>query len=741
MGTLADALAEFRKQKKWPSWRNSDGWKAVELKFENLSLQFGSAATREELDRSREEFSRACEEYLKSHSKGGDPLRVEAVRGLWKQVEDLTEKDLQAGADGRVSLADYAADTEKYREAYQTKLIDYRSAGADRMKARLGSMQGLLPGVDLNAVTGYVPDRDSAINETSARAEVKKLEAYRKTCRQIVEVGIQSRNPEMEIYGRRLLQSVQDSPLDNLRDLKLVREMEKGSKTFGDTDAYKTPEIRVTLQSGDAVGVGSSVRYNNVTVGDTKGFLTPFSELHFDSVSNRIGEIIQSQELSRESIRVLNWLRDNRKMEIRDDLESAVQSPAARKQFGDEVIGRVHKELDEKSILTKWLRDESKEGAFMQYMGEGGPVYESGFMEKRNIAMSRMAELLGAGDVLARSRTVVYEENGRKRQGCFMDTAEGMQLSSMEQKAEGMLKETKGTTIRPEAWKKIEKLMILDTICGQTDRHNGNYFVQFRKGEDGNLEVLGVQGIDNDLAFANRAYSKTWEDRGMILDNNRWYSAVPGAGDGNSLFIDETTAGKIRSLTEEDIRYAVGDCLPEKDIQALWTRTQMVRDLMDPEKSGKNRILVLRDDEQDWEFSRDEKGQPTHRLAAPDAPDREVFCRNAEMLLGQSEANNGPHLLRIAEMIDRTRSDVNKKEEVREKETKEPEVAVREQEAKKPEAAAPVRQKISLEQLAQAEHSVGQKKNWKRAEATAAAGERQREAGQKRPTLGSSRTR
>ena len=652
MGALSDAIREFEDRRKTFSWRNSESWRAVEEKFQALSDLFGAGASREDFDKAREAFSKACIAYGNAHRDSGDPKRYQAVRGLWQQVNALTERDIQIGADSRVSLREYAENGEPYRAAYQTKIIGYRSASEDQMKAALTGKKSLLPGVDLSAVTEYQMDYSIPINEANAKAEVKKLDDYRKACRQIMEEGKRTRNLELETYGSRLLRQVQDSPLDNLRDLRLVRELEREGKTFADRDSYKTPEVNEAIDRSNTAGAHSSIRYSNMTVGDTKGFLTPFAEMYFDNQSNRIGEIIHREKLSREAIRVLNWVRDSGRIGIRSttfngSLYERIASRDGKKEFGEELINQVVEELAEKDVFSRWDKDLDKDQTYMQFMGDGGPVYESGFMEKRNVAMSRVAELLGMGDVVARSRVVTFEEDGKKHKACFMDTAKGIQIYDGQKD----IVKTKDVEVRPEAWKKAERLMILDTICGQVDRHIGNFFVQIEKGPDGKLVIVDLSGIDNDLAFANKPYDEDQAERGILLDNFRGSSRVPGAGDGNSLFIDETVAEKIRNLTEEDLRYAVGDCLPEKDIQALWDRTKKVKDLLDPEKSKENHIVVLRDDEADWEFKKDANGQLVHRLAAPDAPDREAFMKNADLFMKCTAEGRGPSLMRMEKAV------------------------------------------------------------------------------------------
>ncbi len=140
---------------------------------------------------------------------------------------------------------------------------------------------------------------------------------------------------------------------------------------------------------------------------------------------------------------------------------------------------------------------------------------------QRNALMSDIAELLGCGDVVAFSEKMKIKtiEDGKTvtKKGVFMLPAEGVDPagtkydSPMPQFNNTMVENSKGLN------KKIACLQLLDHICGNTDRHNSNFFMQFKDGK-----LTGIQGIDNDQSFGaseyveKRSYSVQYKNMRII---------------------------------------------------------------------------------------------------------------------------------------------------------------------------------------------------------------------------------
>ena len=120
---------------------------------------------------------------------------------------------------------------------------------------------------------------------------------------------------------------------------------------------------------------------------------------------------------------------------------------------------------------------------------------------KRNALMSVMADVLGGGDCLSFSEKVNLKsfENGKevKRKGVVMMPAKGVDPTHSGLDSVMAEFDPSRAEAVPGLNKKIAQLQFIDYICGNVDRHTGNYFYQF--GTNGKL--TGVQGIDNDMAF------------------------------------------------------------------------------------------------------------------------------------------------------------------------------------------------------------------------------------------------
>lgn len=121
-------------------------------------------------------------------------------------------------------------------------------------------------------------------------------------------------------------------------------------------------------------------------------------------------------------------------------------------------------------------------------------------VDSRNAAMSSMAGLLGIPDLLADSVPATLTRNGVRVEGTFTEKAEGVDIRTMKpgDPAAGYLADRD-----PErAWlKDYFDLQILDFLCQNVDRHRQNMILQFDFADPANPRLMGLKGIDNDMAF------------------------------------------------------------------------------------------------------------------------------------------------------------------------------------------------------------------------------------------------
>ena len=127
-------------------------------------------------------------------------------------------------------------------------------------------------------------------------------------------------------------------------------------------------------------------------------------------------------------------------------------------------------------------------------------------IDLRNVAMSEIGDVLGVPKLLARSVPAKVELDGRIVDGVFMEEAEGIDYMKAEPGTAmaSITEEMAPEVFNTEGLKDLADMQILDYICLNQDRHRGNMFYRFEGLETGHPRFLGVQGIDNDLAFGTR---------------------------------------------------------------------------------------------------------------------------------------------------------------------------------------------------------------------------------------------
>ena len=200
-----------------------------------------------------------------------------------------------------------------------------------------------------------------------------------------------------------------------------------------------------------------------------------------------------------------------------------------------------------------------------------------------NVATSRVAEMLGIGNVVAKSEKVELREQGQSSGtvGNLMEKAHGTEGTSLlitlladhfadnvtQVSTNAKLQQTVEDFMKSKATASFQKdmtdLQVLDYLCGQIDRHHGNYFIQTNAAG----EFTGVQGIDNDLSFGDAQRKK---GRNMIGSFGKM--VVSDDGELYIPYMSKELAMSINSLDESMFRYALKDLLEEVDLDAFCTR-------------------------------------------------------------------------------------------------------------------------------------------------------------------------
>ena len=181
-------------------------------------------------------------------------------------------------------------------------------------------------------------------------------------------------------------------------------------------------------------------------------------------------------------------------------------------------------------------------------------IKEGRSIEKRNVAMTRVAEIMGMSSLIAHSKTASIVHEGVKKTGVIMEWVNGM---TSEQ-----IKESKGAidySGDKNVLQQLADIEVLDFICGNVDRHMGNliYTVEDNR-------IVSVKGVDNDSSFGNLKGAPGEQAKFMTVPKD-------------ILIMRHRTASMVMSLTKEDLQITLGELLAEDEIDDAWSRVEVLK--------------------------------------------------------------------------------------------------------------------------------------------------------------------
>ena len=195
----------------------------------------------------------------------------------------------------------------------------------------------------------------------------------------------------------------------------------------------------------------------------------------------------------------------------------------------------------------------------------------------RAVAMYKIDQILGAG-VTARAEFATHvDKSGKTVMGTVLEAAKGSSGGDTKftmNQAEA--KQTGGVSLDdPKLQSGLNKLQILDAICGQLDRHAGNYFVE----TDPQGNVIGVTGIDLDMAFGEDML--TPDSREAAIAHN--YKGMPE-------YVDAEFGRAILKIAPGTIQDALTGLLSPAEVNAAVRRFIWVRKKIE-EMIGSERMV------------------------------------------------------------------------------------------------------------------------------------------------------
>jgi len=219
----------------------------------------------------------------------------------------------------------------------------------------------------------------------------------------------------------------------------------------------------------------------------------------------------------------------------------------------DDATGKY--EDEDKYGNPKWL---------MGNYGVGGDLK----LANRSVAMSRIDKLLNAG-VIAKTERAVKGDKSGTFQAAAKGTAAMVALTTHPEANDD-----------PNLARLLSRLHLIDLLCGQVDRHAGNYFIQIENGK-----VVGITGIDLDMAFmpkqdtGNKAAIDIKEGSHLNLKGaatDQQMDHLPGLAE----FVDADLAERIMELDPEDLRAVLASLLDEQSVEGALSRLAQLKEAL-----------------------------------------------------------------------------------------------------------------------------------------------------------------
>ena len=287
---------------------------------------------------------------------------------------------------------------------------------------------------------------------------------------------------------------------------------------------------------------------------------------------------------------------------------------------------------DNKRVKEALNKSQELRNAFYDFVMAGGSAYSTQWVNrtkggiqpgqdipKRNVAVSRVANLLGMGSLVARAERMTLTDNaGNTITGVFQEKAAGSDAHRLKENDPlRKLTDNREMLNEPEFLRQLSDIQVMDYIVGNPDRHEGNLMYQMEE-VDGKMKLVGIKAIDNDMSMG--IFHK-----GDFKGSGR-YITMPE----NLMIIRKETADAIKAMAENDnqLKFALQDMnFTEDEMSAAIDRIkdidQAIRD---------NKITVAKDEEfSSYKFADlKSKGKQTD----PGAPRKNLFDIVDNMAVG-----------------------------------------------------------------------------------------------------------
>lgn len=520
------------------------------------------------------------------------PTRMGGIMaGVPEQMEEYNKQlELYQKQQERIRIREINQGSETRREQREN-IIDALSDRLEesRKDALYNSSKYMAVVKAMRKVNSF---SDKTVDPEKNAEFLRAHQALGEACREYIETreGAKTARGNERLELIKEIYKLQKQEAEKLNDMKneLVRRSFDGKKFSDAITECRTRKVTLPESDLAASSGGTNTRYK-IEVGGVRGYFSveeePIDVSTMEGLT-KLGDKLKANNSNKEFKEEIDFIVTlmgrfspsdrNSYLDIIstssqkvDDTYSSDQLRAVHNiNLKETGLARFHplfgkKQDHEVAAFNKFMKSYQAEIVKADAKKTAG-IEQNDEMGKRNIATSRMASLLGIGHLIAHAERMELQVGERKMTGVFMEEAVGYDVNKTDH--ESVLKNIE-TLSEPSFQKQLSAMYAFDLICGQLDRHAGNmlYKVEVR---DGGNRLLGIQGIDNDLAFG----TKTRLDGPMRGPFEVKHGGLAGMNN-----IPADFAKRLKEVKRADLDYALGDLLSKEEIDAVEIRLQQVR--------------------------------------------------------------------------------------------------------------------------------------------------------------------
>ncbi len=191
---------------------------------------------------------------------------------------------------------------------------------------------------------------------------------------------------------------------------------------------------------------------------------------------------------------------------------------------------------------------------FLRELTDSSGIKGGNVLSDRGDAASRMADMLGIGDLVQKSQTATVINKGKYVKGSVLEEDKGQKGNELA---------AEGAKYSQSALSKVFALQMFDFICGNCTRKTDGIGLK----TEGRASIKGVKAVNNELSFGTLRYSEVKNGYGNLRPDD----------DINIKGMPSKMLNKLLRLEENSVRYALCDILDKKELDALIDRISGIK--------------------------------------------------------------------------------------------------------------------------------------------------------------------